>query len=128
MFGGDGWPSDNLIPLAGNALEGCYFVNQLDFNDPTVAPLQKAYKAKYGINPELNTYMAHDAVLMVVDAIQRAKAIDGASIQKALESCDIQGVTGHIVVGPTHDPVNKDAAIIKIIGKDMIFQEKAVAK
>jgi len=128
MFGGDGWPSDNLIPLAGNALEGCYFVNQLDFNDPTVAPLQKAYKARYGINPELNTYMAHDAVLMVVDAIQRAKAIDGASIQKALESCDIQGVTGHIVVGPTHDPVNKDAAIIKIVGKDMIFQEKAVAK
>jgi branched-chain amino acid transport system substrate-binding protein len=128
MLGGDGWPSENLISLAGNALEGCFFVNHLDFNDPTVADFKNAYKAKYNKNAELNSYMVHDAVIMVVDAIQRAKSIKSVDIQKALTTCDVQGVTGHIKIGPNHDPVNKDAAIIKIVGKEMLFQEKIRAE
>lgn len=124
MLGGDGWPSENLISLAGTALEGCYFVNHLDFNDPAVADFKNAYKAKYNKNAELNSYMAHDAFLMVVDAIQRAKSIKSEDIQKALQTTDIQGVTGHIKIGPTNDPVAKDAAIIKIVGTEMLFQEK----
>lgn len=128
MLGGDGWPSENLISLAGNALEGCYFVNHLDFNDPSVADFKNAFKAKYNRNAELNSYMAHDALLMVVDAIQRAKSIKGVDIIKALETTDIQGVTGHIKIGPNHDPVAKDAAIIKIVGKEMLFQEKIRAE
>lgn len=128
MLGGDGWPSENLISLAGTALEGSFFVNHLDFNDPSVAVFKNAYKAKYNKNAELNSYMAHDAFLMVVDAIKRAKSIKGEDIMKALETTDLQGVTGHIKIGPSHDPVAKDAAIIKIIGPDMIFQEKIQGK
>ena len=126
LLGGDGWPSENLIALAGNALEGCYFVNHLDFNDPdpAIQTFKKAFKDRYGRNAELNSYMAHDALLMIIDAIQRAGSLKGPDIIKALESCDVQGVTGHIVIGPTHDPVGKDAAIIKIVGPDMLFQEK----
>ncbi len=128
MLGGDGWPSENLISLAGNALEGCYFVNHLDFNDPAVADFKNAFKAKYNRNAELNSYMAHDSFLMIIDAIQRAKSIKSVDIQKALETTDVVGVTGHIKIGPTHDPVGKDAAIIKIIGPDMVFQEKIQGK
>lgn len=130
MLGGDGWPSENLISLAGNALEGSFFVNHLDFNDPdpAVANFKAAFKAKYNRNAELNSYMAHDSFLMVIDAIQRAGSLKGEDVIKALETTDIQGVTGHIKIGPTHDPVAKDAAIIKIIGPDMIFQEKIQGK
>jgi branched-chain amino acid transport system substrate-binding protein len=128
MLGGDGWPSENLISLAGNALEGCFFVNHLDFNDPSVADFKNAYKAKYNKNAELNSYMVNDALLMVLDAIQRAKSWKSVDIQKALETCDVQGVTGHIKIGPNHDPVGKDAAIIKIVGPDMVFQEKIRAE
>jgi len=128
MLGGDGWPSENLISLAGTALEGCFFVNHLDFNDPAVADFKNAYKAKYNKNAELNSYMAHDALIMVIDAIQRAKSIKSEDIKKALETTDLTGVTGHIVIGPTHDPVAKDAAIIKIVGKEMLFQEKIQGK
>jgi branched-chain amino acid transport system substrate-binding protein len=128
MLGGDGWPSENLISLAGTALEGCFFVNHLDFNDPTVADFKNAYKAKYNKNAELNSYMANDAFLMVIDAIKRAKSIKSEDVMKALETTDIVGVTGHIKIGPTHDPVAKDAAIIKIVGPDMLFQEKIQGK
>jgi branched-chain amino acid transport system substrate-binding protein len=128
FFGGDGWPSENLIPMAGKALEGSYLVNHLDFDDPSVADFKNAYKAKFNLNPELNAYLSHDAVLMLVDAIQRAKSLDGTKIALALETCDVQGVTGRIKINKaTHNPEGKEAAILKIIGPKMVFQEKFAA-
>jgi len=91
LFGGDGWPSENLISLAGNALEGCMFINHLDFDGEAARPMREEYKAKYGKNAELNSYMVHDALIMVVDAMQRAKSIKGEDIMKALESLAGEG-------------------------------------
>jgi branched-chain amino acid transport system substrate-binding protein len=128
LLGGDGWPSENLVSLAGNALEGCLFVNHLDFDGPEAAPMRKEYKAKYNKNAELNSYMVHDALVMVVDAMQRAKSVDPVAIQKALTTCDIKAITGHIKIGPQHDPVGKEAWLIKIVGPNMKFQEKFATK
>jgi len=128
LLGGDGWPSENLISLAGKSLEGCLFINHLDMDGPVAKPLRNEYKAKFGKNPELNTYMVHDALYMVIDAMQRAKSVDPIAIQKALLTCDLQGITGHIKIGPNHDPVGKDAWLIKIAGSNMKLQEKFVAK
>lgn len=125
LLGGDGWPSENLVQLAGgNALEGCMFVNHLDFDGPDAKPMRDAYKKKYNKNAELNSYMVHDALAMVIDAMKRAKSVDPVAIQKALTTCDIKGVTGRIKIGPQHDPVGKEAWLIKIVGKEMKFQEK----
>ncbi len=124
LLGGDGWPSDNLISLAGKSLEGCLFINHLDMDGAAAKPMRDEYKKKYNKNAELNSYMVHDALLMVVDAMQRAKSVDSISIQKALTTCNLQGITGHIKIGPNHDPVGKEAWLIKIVGPDMKFQEK----
>ena len=124
MLGGDGWPSDNLISLAGDALEGSWCINHLDPDGAAAKPLKDEYVAKYSKNPELNTYLGYDALLMIVDAIQRAKSTNGEKIMKALETTDIQGVTGRIKIGPTHDPVGKTAWMLKVIGPKLVFQEK----
>jgi branched-chain amino acid transport system substrate-binding protein len=128
FLGGDGWPSDNLISLAGKSLEGSMFINHLDMEGPAAKPMHDEYKAKYNKLAELNSYMVHDALYMVVDAMQRAKSVDPLAIQKALLTCDIQGITGHIKIGPQHDPVGKDAWIIQIVGPDMKLKEKFAAK
>ena len=127
LLGGDGWPSENLIQLAGKSLEGCLFINHLDMDGAESKPMRDEYKAKFNKNAELNSYMVHDSLAMVVDAIQRAQSLKGPDIMKALETCDIQGMTGHIKIGPAHDPVGKDAWIIKIVGPDMKFLEKFAA-
>ena len=138
LLGGDGWPSDNLIQLAGNALEGCMFINHLDFDGAAAAPMRAEYKTKYGKNAELNSYMAHDSLVMIVDAIQRAKSFKPADIKAALDTTDLavatgnndyltNPITGHIKIGPTHDPVGKTAWLIKIVGPDMKFQESFAA-
>ncbi|PKL25739.1 MAG: ABC transporter substrate-binding protein [Spirochaetae bacterium HGW-Spirochaetae-3] len=129
MMGGDGWPSEQLISMGGAAVEGCYFVNHLDYDDPDVADYKARYLKKYGIETELNGYLVHDAVLMLVDALKRADKPDGESVAKALESTNIKGITGKIAISPeTHNPEGKDAAIIKIIGGKYKFQQKYAAK
>jgi branched-chain amino acid transport system substrate-binding protein len=130
LMGGDGWPSDTLLEMAADAVEGSYFVNHLDFDDPAVQEFKQKYNAKYGKMPELNGYLAHDAFFMLVDAIKRANSFDPVAIRDALETVDIQGITGRIKIGKdTHNPEGKEAAIIKIEGGKYKFQQKyAVAE
>ena len=128
LLGGDGWPSENLVSLAGKALEGCMFINHLDMDGPEAKPMRDEYKKKYGKNAELNSYMVFDALSMVVDAMQRAKSVEPVAIQKALTTTNFKGVTGNIRIGKNHDPEGKEAWLIKIVGPDMKFQEKFAAK
>lgn len=115
LLGGDGWPSDQLLSMAQDAVEGSYFVNHLDFDDPDVQDFKKKYKDKFGKDVELNGYLAYDASLMLIDAIKRANSFDPVKIKDALETTNIKGITGKIVIGKdTHNPENKDAAIIKL--------------
>lgn len=128
LMGGDGWPSPDLFKLGGAAVEGGIFVNHLDYDQPTVQDYKARYKAKFGKETELNGYLVHDAVLMLVDGLQRAGKVDGEALAKALESTDIQGITGKIKISPTtHNPEGKDAAIIKIINGEYKFQQNYAA-
>lgn len=125
LIGGDGWPSEQLISMGGKAVEGSYFVNHLDYNDPDVADYKARYLAKYGKETELNGYLVHDAVLMLVDGLKRAGKVNGEALAKALATTDIKGITGTIKIGAdTHNPEGKDAAILKIVDGKYIFQGK----
>lgn len=125
LIGGDGWPSDQLMTMAKEAIEGSYIVNHLDFNDPEVKPLQDSYKAKYDLPMELNGYMAHDAFLLLKAAINDANSADPEKITESLTKVSVEGVTGTIKISPdTHNPDGKEAAIVRIENGDYIFQEK----
>jgi len=125
LIGGDGWPSEQLMTMAADAIEGSYVVNHLDFNDPEVKPLQEKYTAKYNLAMELNGYMAHDAFLLLQAAIEDAKSADPVKITESLTKVTVQGVTGTIRISPDdHNPIGKEAAIVKIESADYVFQEK----
>ena len=104
-------------------------MNDLDFDDPDVQEYKRAYKAKYGIETELNGGLVRDAMAMLLDAIQRAGKADGEAVAKALESTNIKGITGTIKISAaTHNPEGKDAAIIKIVSGKYVFQQKYAAQ
>ena len=125
LIGGDGWPSEQLMTMAADAIEGSYIVNHLDFNDPEVKPLQEKYSAKYNLPMELNGYMAHDAFLLLQAAIEDAGSADPVKITESLTKVSVQGVTGVIKLSPEdHNPIGKEAAIVKVESGDYIFQEK----
>ena len=125
LMGGDGWPSDQLLTMAKDSVNGSYFVNHLDFDDPEVQDLKTRYKAKYNKEVELNGFLVHDAVIVLVDAIQRTGEANSEKIAKALETTDVKGITGRIKIGKdTHNPEGKEAAILKIVDGKYVFQQK----
>ena len=81
LLGGDGWVSDQLLKIGGEALNGSYYSNHFALDQPS-APLQKFftdYKTKFGSNPDAIAGLAYDAANLVVDALKRMQASDPAS-------------------------------------------------
>lgn len=125
LMGGDGWPSEQLMEMAQNSVQGSIIVNHLDYADPEAVPLREAYEAKYGTPTELNTYMANDAYLLLKAAIEKAGEPNSVKVTQALNEVTVKGVTGNIKIDPeTHNPDGKEAAIVKIEGDQYVFQEK----
>ncbi len=116
FIGGDGWPSSELLNMAGPAVEGSYLVDHTDVNMEQVQEWRKDYKARFGKDFEVNAIMAHDAVLVLKAAIEKAGSADPEKIKVALENLDpVAGYTGNIKIDPlTHNPIGKSAAIINI--------------
>ena len=129
LMGGDGWPSDVLLEMAKDAVDGSYIVNHLDFDDPEVQDFKKAYKDKYNLEVELNGYLGYDAVKLLEAAVNNANSLDPVAIRDALETASVKGITGQITINKdTHNPDGKDAAIIKIVNGEYVFQQKYSAK
>lgn len=129
LMGGDGLPSEQLFTMAKDAVQGTYIVNHVDYDDPEVQDLKNRYRTKYGKELELNGYLVHDAVVVFVDALERAGAADSVKITEALETAKVKGVTGQINISKdTHNPEGKEAAIVKIEGDKYVFQQKYSAK
>ncbi|HHY70823.1 MAG TPA: ABC transporter substrate-binding protein, partial [Thermoanaerobacterales bacterium] len=70
LMGGDNWGSPDLIELGGSAIEGGYFVNLADIEDPEIQGFVQEYRGKYNAEPVLpNPVMAIDGLYMLIDAI-----------------------------------------------------------
>jgi len=129
LMGGDGWPSDQLLSMGAGSVNDSYFVNHLDYDDPEVQDYKARYRAQYNIETELNGYLVHDAVLLLVAALQKAGTVNGEAITLAIPQVTVKGITGTIRISPeTHNPEGKDAAIIKIIDGKYVFQQKYAAR
>ncbi len=125
FIGGDGWPSDILYRDYKEYIEGSIIVNHLNTSDPEVQELREEYFKKYNMTIELNGYMAHDAVLVLVEAIKAAKELNSQKIAQAIVEVDVKGVTGRIKFGrDTHNPEGKEAAIIKLVDGKEVFVQK----
>ncbi len=125
LMGGDGWTSEQLLEMAGDAVQGSYVVNHLDFEDPDVQVFKKAYADKYNSAVELNGYMAYDAFMLLADSVNRAGEADSVKIKEAMETAEVLGITGKIKINAqTHNPEGKEAAMLKIDNNKYVFQMK----
>jgi len=122
FIGGDGWPSPTLLEMAASAVEGSYFVDHTNVNAENVQDYRAAYEEEYGKDIQVNAIMTHDAVRVLVAAIEKAGSADPTAIRDALEQIDpVEGFTGNITIDPeTHNPVGKSAVIMTI--KDGAFE------
>ena len=116
LLGGDGWESDRLLELGGDALEGSYYVNHysVDNPDPRLQQFITRYRAAHGELPDSVAALAYDAARMAIDAMERAPDLSGPALRDALAATrNFPGVGGTLNLDAHRDAV-KPAVILKI--------------
>src|SRR2546421_9276803 len=87
MLGGDGWDSEKLFEIGGDAIVGSYFSNHYSPDDPSprIQEFVGKYKKAYGgqLSDSLAA-QAYDAAGMLVDAMKRAQGLGGPPLCASL--------------------------------------------
>lgn len=117
LFGGDGWESDQLVKIGGDAVEGNYFSTHYAPDVATeqskkfVADYQKRFDGKL---PDAMAALGYDSALVLVDAMKRAGSADGQKVRDALAATkDFVGVTGKTTINEKRD-ATKAAVILQV--------------
>jgi branched-chain amino acid transport system substrate-binding protein len=81
LLGTDGWESDQLISIGGDALEGDYYSNHfaVDKPDARLQEFLKKHQAKYGMEPNSITGLAYDAAAVLFASMQKLAEQDPTS-------------------------------------------------
>jgi branched-chain amino acid transport system substrate-binding protein len=122
LLGGDGWDSKELLTMAGEALEGCYYTSQPSFANPVTKPYAEAYQKEYNLAPETEALFGHDGLYWIKEAVERAGKVDRAALRDQLEkTTNFQGLMGSMSVDPaTHNPA-KPASIYKVASSKFVW-------
>ncbi|MGH7742954.1 MAG: ABC transporter substrate-binding protein [Candidatus Eiseniibacteriota bacterium] len=78
LIGGDGWESEKLIEIGGEALNGCYYSNHwaMDAPDPRLQAFLKTYRDKFKGDPDAIGGLAYDAASVLFGALEKLYAQD----------------------------------------------------
>jgi branched-chain amino acid transport system substrate-binding protein len=142
IIGGDGWESEKLIEIGGEALNGCYYSNHWSLDQPNLQGFLAAYRAKYNSDPDAIAGLAYDAANALFQAMERVNTQDPQAFQALASSKagtperraataklrdeiaatrDFQGVTGTITLDENRN-ATKPAVIIAIKDGKKVYQ------
>jgi branched-chain amino acid transport system substrate-binding protein len=117
--------SEKTIELGGEAVEGILIPANYFSNDPRPAAQEftKAYKAKYGSDPNQFAALAYDAAKLLMAALDKVGADDRAKVKDGLVSLTgFEGATGPISYAKSHDPEKQLVRITIKGGKWVLYQ------
>ncbi|MES2696099.1 MAG: ABC transporter substrate-binding protein [Verrucomicrobiota bacterium] len=117
FFGGDGWESEKLLEIGGEALNGCYYSTHFspENKEERVVSFVATFKKRYGgETPDAFAALGYDTAYVLADAIKRAGGTDGAKLRDALATTkDFPGATGLTTIDKARN-ASKGAVIIAI--------------
>lgn len=143
ILGTDGWESDQLITIGGEALEGCYYSNHfaVDNPDPGLQGFLQKHRDKYGAEPNAITGLAYDAARVLLTSMEKLHQQDPAAFAglgsskagtdarkvatKKLRdiiatTTQYAGVTGNITLDENRN-ATKPAVVIEIKGGKKVY-------
>ena len=92
---------------------------------PEVREFVRAFRAKFGRDPNSFAALAYDATMVIAQAIERAGP-DRVAIRESLASMRegnaYRGVTGQIAFQPTGDVVAKTMAMTRVKAGSLVLQ------
>lgn len=125
FLGGDGWESEDLIKIGGEAVDGALYINHYFSEDDTdfVKNFVTSYKEKYNKEPDAFAALGYDTFKCLVTAIDDADSTDSEKIKDALLKVKLDSVTGSISFDENRSAV-KSACIIKIDKDKKVLADK----
>jgi len=127
FLGGDGWDSPTLQKLAGKeGIKGNYISSHFSpqDKDPKVQAFVKSYKKAYGQNPGAMAALGYDSIMVMADALKRAKVWNSENIQNAiLATKNFVGITGSITIDQFRN-AKKSAVVLETTALGNIFKQK----
>ncbi|MCO6429508.1 MAG: ABC transporter substrate-binding protein [Deltaproteobacteria bacterium] len=124
LLGGDGWDSPKLLEIGGASLNGSYFSSHYSPQDtsPRIQGFIKEFKDAYGLVPDGLAATGHDAMLVLADAMKRAKSLTPSDIRDAIAATkDFPGVTGNITIDENRN-ARKPAVVLKIEDQKLVYE------
>jgi branched-chain amino acid transport system substrate-binding protein len=124
LLGGDGWSSEELVALGGEAVEGGYYSDHYSAQDPSprVQRFVAAYRAAHGEPPDSAAALGYDALRVAADALARAARPGGLALREALEQTrELEGVTGTLSIDGRHN-ATKPAVVLRLVRGRPVFQ------
>jgi branched-chain amino acid transport system substrate-binding protein len=81
LVGGDGWESEKLIEIGGEAMNGCYYANHwsLDQPNPRLQAFLTAYRTKFQGDPDAIAGLAYDAATVLFECMRKLATDDPAT-------------------------------------------------
>ena len=125
FLSGDSY-SPTMFEISPN-LHDYYTVNHFDWGDPALADIKSKYVARYKEeSPELNVVMGYDMVYFIKAVIEKAGTTEAEPLRTAIENATGVKLThATITIDPaTHDPLDKDAVILKLSDGKANFVER----
>lgn len=117
LFGGDGWESEKLVEIGGDAVEGTYLSTHYhpDVGSERSKRFFENYRKRWnGKMPDALAACAYDSAGVLADAMKRANSTDGQKVRDALAATkDFQGATGIITMNEKRD-ATKAAVILQV--------------
>lgn len=125
LLGGDGWDSEKLWEIGGEALNGSFFSNHYSVDNPDsgIQAFVETFKARHGGAPDALAALGYDATKILVEAIARAGSDDPKAIRDALaQTKDFRGITGTITLNENRDAV-KSAVVLEVRDGKFLYKQ-----
>lgn len=117
LLGGDGWDSEKLWEIGGEAIKGSYFSNHYttESDSPKVVEFIKRYREEYkGKTPDGLAALGYDAGQILMAAIERAPELTPKAIRDEIaKTKDFVGVTGQISINEQRNAM-KSAVVVQV--------------
>jgi branched-chain amino acid transport system substrate-binding protein len=120
LLGGDGWDSEKLWEIGGEAIKGSYFSNHYttESDNPKVVDFIKRYREEYkGKTPDGLAALGYDAGQILIAAMERASELKPETIRNEIaKTKDFVGVTGQISINDQRN-ATKSAVVVQVADK-----------
>lgn len=126
LFGGDGWESEQLLKIGGDALNGTFYSTHFtpENKDAVVVEFVKKFKARWdNETPDAYAALGYDALKVLADAIKRAGTTEGPKLREVIAATkDFSGASGVTTLDKDRN-ASKPATIIAVKDGKLVFHK-----